>query len=255
MENQKPTITIGKKETTVDLLGLKPKKVTKLAVYCDNKNGDLSFLKEYPNIRKLFINGDFANVDGISALKSLNWLIVCMRSDADFTNVKIPGLTELSVYNKLNKGIPELLTEGVEYLSLMEIRGLSDLSFIENAKGLRNLNLMSLPSVEGLPDFGKMPCLEWLAIYEMHKLCDIESLTRSTIKKMSFILAADKISGTKLAETFLRMEKLEGVDVCPDRSDRRRYNAVQKQFSKVGKLDILLEPLSDDDWQCYRSRT
>ncbi len=54
---QKPEIKIGKKETTVELLGAKPEEVTDLAVYSSNKAADLSLLADYPNVATLFLNG------------------------------------------------------------------------------------------------------------------------------------------------------------------------------------------------------
>ncbi len=218
LENQKPTIKIGKKETTVELLGRQPEQVTELAVYCDNKSGDLSFLGKYPNIRTLFINGDFANVDGISELKLLNRLTIRLTSNAEFTNVFVPGLKSLSVYERLNHGFEGLITDGVEYLELMEIRKVSDLSFVEKASRLRKLYLMSMPAVEKLPDFGKMSNLYGLKIYELHKLNDIESLERSAIRYLAVSLAADKLSGTRIADVLLRMEHLERAAMILDRS-------------------------------------
>ncbi len=248
MEDNKPTITIGKKETTVDLLGLEPKQVTKLAVYCDNKNGDLSFLGKYLNVQNLFISGDFANVDGISALKSLNSLTIRLTSNAELSNVCVPGLKSLSVYERLNYGFEGLITDSVEYLELMEIRKVCDLSFVENASGLRKLYLMSMPAVEELPDLGKMPNLYGLKIYELHKLNDIESLVRSAIRYLAVSLAADKLSGTRIADVLLRMEHLERASMILDRSSDNRYNVMEKCLRKAGKAELLSE-FDMSEWQ------
>lgn len=234
---QNPTIKIGKKETSVELLGLSPEKVTYLAVYSNNKNADLSLLKDYPNVETLFLNGDFANVDGISLLRSLRRLIVRLNPDISLNNLYISGLKSLSVYDKLYDGIEGLFTDGLEYLELMEIRKLSDLSFIEGLGGLRKLYLMSLPSVERLPDFGKMPNLYGLKIYELHKLNDIESLTRSAIRYLDLTLAADKLSGTKIADVLLRMERLERFSGTLDRS-YKRDEVLKNRLNKAGKSDI-----------------
>ena len=209
MMPQKPEIKIGRKETVVELLGAKPEDVKDLAVYSSNKAADLSCLADYPNIETLFVNGDFASIDDISSLKALKSLTIRMTSDTSFNNLYIPGLKKLSVYNKLCEGFEGLLTESPEYLELMDIRKLSDVSFVEGLTGLKKLYLMSLPAVEKLPDLGKMPNLYGLKIYELHKLNDIESLTRSGVRFLSMSLAADKLSGTKLADVLLRMEKLE----------------------------------------------
>ncbi len=234
---QNPTIKIGKKETSVELLGLSPEKVTYLAVYSSNKNADLSLLKDYPNVATLFLNGDFANVDDISTLRSLRGLTVRLNPDISLNNLYIPELKSLSVYDKLYDGIEGLFTEGLEYLELMEIRKLSDLSFIEGLGGLRKLYLMSLPAVEKLPDFGKMPNLYGLKIYELHKLNDIESLTRSEVRFLAMSLAADKLSGTKIAEVLLNMKRLERASMTLDRSGNRG-SVLENRLKKAGKSDI-----------------
>lgn len=248
MENKNPTIRIRKKETEVDLLGAKPEEVKHLCVYSDNKNSDLSLLADYPNVETLFINGDFANVDGISELKALEELLIRLETAADFTNVRVPGLKKLTVYQQINEGVPGLLTEGVEYLALKEMRKLSDLSFVESASGLRKLCLMYLPAVESLPDFGKLPNLYALKLYELHKLNDIGSLASSNVKYLSVDLAADKLSGTKIAEVLLQMEKLERADIQLDRSSDRRTNVVENQFKKAGKDHLLSDLISMDEW-------
>lgn len=232
-----PTIKIGKKETTTDLLGTKPENVKYLCVYANNKQADLDFLKEYPNVETLFVNGDLANVDGISELKRLSRLILLLPAEIDLSRVKVPTLKSLSVYKQINPGFSALLTDKIEYLELMDMRKLSDLSFVEQIMGLKKLYLMSLPAVEVLPDFGKMPNLYGLKIYELHKLNDIESLTRSAIRYLGLTLAADKLSGTKIADVLLRMESLERFSGSLDRS-YKRDNVLDNRLKKAGKSDI-----------------
>lgn len=245
-EISNPTVKIGKKETTVNLLGQNPKEVKDLCVYTDNKNADLSLLTDYPNVETLFINGNFANVDGISELKSLDRLTIKITSDAELTNVRIPKVKSLTVYDRLNKGFEGLLTENLEYLALEEMRKVSDLSFLEKVSGLRKLFLCSLPAVESLPDFGKIPNLLGLKIYELHKLNDIESLARSAIRYLDFTLAADKLSGTKIADVLLRMERLERFSGILDRNGRR-YDPLANRLEKAGKSDIWVN-YNMDDW-------
>lgn len=236
---QNPEIKIGKKETSVELLGLSPEKVKNLAVYSSNKNADLGILRDYPNVETLFINGDFANIDDISSLISLNGLTIRLTSDTPLNNLYISGLKRLSVYERLNDGFENLITESLEYLELMEIRKISDLSFVERASGLRKLYLMSLPGVEKLPDFEKMPNLYGLKIYELHKLIDIESLTKSAVRYLAVSLAADKLNGSKIADVLLRMEYLERASMILDRSSNTRYNAIEKSLKKSGRAELL----------------
>lgn len=235
-----PTIRIDKKETTVDLLGTKPEDVTYLCVYSNDKKTDLGFLREYPNVETLFVNGDFANVDGISELKRLNRLILVLFADVDLSGVCVPELKSLTAYHQINNGFAELLTENVEYLELLEMRRITDLSFIEKAKGLKKLYLCSMPAVEKLPDFGKLPNLYGLKLYELHKLNDIDSLTCSNLRYLDFVLVADKLSGTKLADVLLGMERLEWAHLIPDRSSDRRYNVMENRLRKAGREQLLV---------------
>ena len=220
-----PTIRIDKKETTVDLLGTKPEDVTYLCVYSNDKKTDLGFLREYPNVETLFVNGDFANVDGISELKRLNRLILVLSADVDLSGVCVLELKSLTAYHQINNGFAEMLTENVEYLELLEMRRITDLSFIEKAKGLKKLYLCSLPAVEKLPDFGKLPNLYGLKLYELHKL-----------------------SGTKLADVLLGMERLEWAHLIPDRSSDRRYNVMENRLRKAGREQLLVY-CNMDKWQ------
>lgn len=243
------TIKIDKSETTVELGGLSPDKVTSLRVYSNDKKADLSLLGDYPNIRTLFVNGDFANVDGISQLEELTVLALRLPAAADLSGVRAPKLKSLSAYQQINEGFSGLLTENIEYLELMEMRKVSDLSFVEKAVGLKKLYLMSLPAVEKLPDFGKMPNLYGLKVYELHKLNDVESLTRSNIRFLALTLAADKLSGTKLADILLRMEKLEGAEMFLDRSGAGRVTVLKNQFKKAGRAELLNMDMSMARWK------
>lgn len=233
-----PTIKIGKDGTEVELLGQAPAEVKTLTVYGYVKSAELSLLADYPSVEKLMLIGDFASVDDISSLKSLNRLVFHLESDTPLNSLRIPGLKSLSLNGRLCGGWENLLTESLEYLELSDIRGLSDLSFVEELKGLRKLYLNALPAVEKLPDFGKMPSLYGLKIYELHKLNDIESLTKSAIRYLDLTLAADKLSGTKIADVLLRMEHLERFSGKLDRS-HKRDDVLENKLIKSGKSGLL----------------
>lgn len=243
------TIRIDKKETTVDLGGLSPEKVTELRVYSNDKKADLSMLGGYPNVRSLFVNGDFANVDGISQLEELTVLTLRIPAAVDISGVRAPKLKSLSAYQQINKGFSGLLTKNIEYLELMEMRKLADLSFVEKAAGLKKLYLCSLPAVEKLPDFSKLPDLYGLKVYELHKLNDIESLTRSKIRFLALTLAADKLTGTKLADVLLRMEELEGAEMLLDRSGAGRVRVLENQLKKADRAELLNMDMSMARWK------
>lgn len=244
------TIRIEKKETVVSPEVHDPAKVNDLQIYSDNKTANLDFLADYPNVETLFINGDFANVDGISELKRLRKLTLSLPAQVDLSKVRVPTLKSLCIYKQINPGFSVLLTDKIEYLELTEMRNLTDLSFVEGAAGLKKLNLVSLPAAEALPDFGTLPNLYALRIYELHKLNDIESLARSNIRYLMMFLAADKLSGTKIADVLLRMERLEKANLdYLDRSSFQRSNVVENKFKKSGR-ESSLDLISDyDEWE------
>lgn len=243
-----PTINIRRKETTTELLGQKPEDVKYLIVDVD-KAADLSLLADYPNVEALLVSGDLANVDDISQLKKLSFLSLDLPAVVDLSNIHAPGLKRLSLYRQLNEGFEGLISEKLEYLEIKEMRKLNDLLFIEKAIGLKKLYLMSLPAVEKFPDFGKLPNLYGLKVYELHKLNDIESLTRSNIKYLALTISADKLTGTKLADVLLRMEKLEGADMGLDRSSVRRETVLENALKKAGRAELLNMDMGWENWK------
>lgn len=233
-----PEIKIGKSGTSVELLGQAPEEVKTLIVYGYVKSAELSLLADYPNVEKLVLSGEFANVDEINSLKKLNWLCFYLESNTPLGGLKLPALKSLSFSGKLGDGWENLLAESLEYLELSDIRGLSDLSFVEELTGLRKLYLKSLSGVEKLPDFAKMPDLYGLKIYELHKLNDIGSLTRSNIRYLDLTLAADKLTGTKIADVLFRMEHLERFSGKLDRS-HKRDDVLENKLIKSGRSELL----------------
>lgn len=249
MQDRIGTIKIGKKETSVDLGGLKPEEISYLRIYSDKKQTDLDLLSAYPNVTELLLDGEFANIDTVSDLRQLRSLTLDLSMPVDFSGIHGLALKTLSASCLIDGSFSALLTDSVEYLELVNIRKLTDLSFVEQAKRLKKLYLCSLPAVEVLPDFGKLPSLYALNLYELHKLNDIESLARSAIRYLAFTLAADKLSGTKIADVLLRMETLQQADMSfLDRGSSRRFTVLENQLKKTGQ-EKLLKPILMDQWK------
>ena len=173
-------IHIRRGETTVDLGGMTPERVTDLRIYSGKKN-DLSLLSDYPNVTRLFLQGDFTSIDAAGGLRQLSRLCLC-------------------------------------------------------------------PS--GPVDCAALPSLYALKLYELHKLGDLESLTRSHIRYLAASLIADKITGSKLAGTLPAMPKLERADLTfVDRSGSRRYTVLENQLRKAGRLDLLAAGMDYQAWE------
>ena len=242
-------IRIRRTGIETDLGGCLPESVRYLRIYSERKTADLEFLKAYPNLTQLFLKGTFANIDAVSAPTGLRSLTMHLSGAADFSNVRGLALKNLTASCPIDAGFSNLLAGSVESLELTAIRKLEDLSFLERASGLKKLFLCSLPAVETLPDFGKMPNLYGLKLYELHKLNDIDSLARSAIRYLIVSLAADKLPGTRLAKLLLDMEHLERADLSGlDRSGKRRWNVLKNQLKKAGKEDLLADTLDMTKW-------
>lgn len=78
---------------------------------------------------------------------------------------------------------------------------------------------------------------------------NIESLTQSAIRYLAITLAADSLTGTKVADTLLRMEFLQQADMSfLDRSSPRRYTVLENQLKKAGKVQLLDASLEMKKW-------
>lgn len=242
-------IQIEKKETLTELHGLMPNKVCSLRIYAKKKT-DLAFLSDYPKVEELFLRGDFVDITAINKLHQLKKLKMYLYQPVDFSYIHCDALESLSASCIVDETFSAFFTERLQALQLSSIRKLKDLSFLEQATGLRKLYLDALPSVEVLPDFSKLPKLFALKIYELHKLGDIESLRESFIQYLDFTLAADKLSGTKIAEILLGMKQLKGADmVYIDRSSIRRYNVLENKLKKAGRADLLDYRMDYANWE------
>lgn len=241
-------IEIGKKETTLELNGLTPDKVCNLAIYA-NKKTDLAFLTDYPAVEELFLRGDFTDITAVNELHHLKRLVMYLNLPVDFSNIHCDTLEHLAASCVVDGTFPVFFSEHLRALELNGIRKLKDLSFLEQAVHLEKLYLNALPSVEELPDFSKLPKLFALKIYELHKLVQIEGLEDSAIQYLDFTLAADKLSGTKIAETLLAMKQLKGADMdYMDRTSMRRYNALENVLKKAGRAELLDYQMDYGKW-------
>ena len=242
-------IKIGKKETTMELHGLAPDKVTNLAVYA-NKKSNLELLSDFPKLEELFLNGDFTDIGAIAKLKNLTRLTMYLSLPVDFSNLKGIQLKSLSASCKMNETFSAFFSEHLMELELHDMRQLKDLAFLEEIPNLKKLYLDALPGVEKFPDFGKMKSVYALKLYELHKLNNIESLVDSSIQYLDFTLAADKLSGTKIAEVLLSMKELKGASMgLIDRSNPKRYEVIENKLTKAGRAELLNYGMFYADWK------
>lgn len=223
--------------------------MTDLRVYAGKKT-DLSLLADYPNVTQLFLRGDFTSLEAAGGLRRLRRLTLYPSAAVDCASLSGLSLGELTVCGCMAEHIEALFSPTLRRLEIGELRRLGDLSFLEKAASVQKLYLHGLPAAEALPDFGKLPDLCALKLYELHKLTNFEGLARSNIRYLAVSLAADRVTGTALAEVLLSMPRLEQADLTGiDRSGSRRYTVLQNRLRKAGKLHLLTESMDYRAWE------
>ncbi len=191
-------------------------KMTSLSIYSDKFQLDLNILSLCPNLRNLMLVGKFSGFEYVHNLNYLDNMKLYLK-DAD--------------YSEFDK----LMTDKLKNLEICNTRKISDLSFIEKAKNLRKLYLCSLPSVTVLPKFNEIYALK---IYELHKVENFNSLTDSEIQYLDLTLFADKISGTRIADTLMQMKYLKKVGFNVDRNGKRE-DIIENRLKKFGREDLI----------------
>ncbi len=220
-------IIISNKEDMCKINQLDADNITSLHIYSRKLATDLSFIKNLTNLKRLSLCGQFLNYNCISAM-TLDTLIIRL---------------DKFEYSDLE----EMMTDKLKHIEIADMRKLEDLSFIQKAINLEKVYLQSLSAVKVLPDFGKIYSLK---IYEMHKLENIDSLINSKIKYLCLTLIADKISGTKIADTLLKMSELEKVDFNFIDRSCRRTDVIENRLSKYNRQDLIAEKefMYYDNW-------
>lgn len=166
--------------------------------------------------------GDFGNYQFVRNLHLIESLELYLRN-ADYSEYE------------------SLMTSKLNRLDIRETREITDLNFISKAVNLKRLYLNDLPNVTSLPEFNEISVLK---IYGLHKLNNIESLVNSKIQYISLALCADKISGTKIADTLIKMKELKKVDISHIDRGGRRDEVIENRLKKYNLQNLI-------DRSCY----
>lgn len=193
------------------------KKITNLCLTSNRFKTNLNILRLYPNITELTLIGDFSNYQFVHNLDFIESLELYL-SNADYSEYE------------------NLMTSKLNRLDIQETRKITDLNFINKAVNLKKLYLNNLPKVISLPEFNEI-CV--LKIYELHKLNNIESLVNSKIQYISLALCADKISGTKIADTLIKMKELRKVDISHIDRGGRRDEVIENRLKKYDMQNLI----------------
>lgn len=198
------------------------KEITNLCLTSNRFKTNLDILGLYPNISELTLIGDFGNYQFVRNLHLIESLELYLRN-ADYSEYE------------------SLMTSKLNRLDIRETREITDLNFISKAVNLKRLYLNDLPNVTSLPEFNEISVLK---IYGLHKLNNIESLVNSKIQYISLALCADKISGTKIADTLIKMKELKKVDISHIDRGGRRDEVIENRLKKYNLQNLI-------DRSCY----
>ena len=198
------------------------KEITNLCLTSNRFKTNLDILGLYPNISELTLIGDFGNYQFVRNLHLIESLELYLRN-ADYSEYE------------------SLMTSKLNRLDIRETREITDLNFISKAVNLKRLYLNDLPNVTSLPEFNEISVLK---IYGLHKLNNTESLVNSKIQYISLALCADKISGTKIADTLIKMKELKKVDISHIDRGGRRDEVIENRLKKYNLQNLI-------DRSCY----
>lgn len=123
--------------------------------FCAGRINDLTFLKDYPNLKKVLVCNDDFRLDGLYCLHELEELVVCGKDTLDYSQ-----FPKLKVLDTRQPG-PYMFPDGLQtlYIWYLKLKG-KGLCSINFPKALTSLsinwsdidNLVGLPS--GLTHFG-----------------------------------------------------------------------------------------------------
>jgi hypothetical protein len=147
----------------------------------DKKSYSLRFLRRFPSLKKLYVDGHEKDVDVITSLSRIRRLT--LRSitlpsvdflaglpDLQHLEIKLGGTNNLSGLAALEK---------LKYLELWLIKGLADLSTIAELTSLESLFLQALKNVTQLPSLKPLERLRSVCLETMKGLTDLRSVAEA----------------------------------------------------------------------------
>jgi internalin A len=138
----------------------------------------LTFLREFRNLRKLYLEKHTKDIDVVGELSNLEELTLRSITLPDLS-ILLPLANLLSLDLKLGgtRKLSQLPNIGrLRYLELWQIRGLEDIAAVGEVTTLQYLFLQSLRRVERLPDLGRLTKLRRVVLDNMKGLSDLSPL-------------------------------------------------------------------------------
>lgn len=161
--------------TNIAGLAYLPDDVQSIVLGRTKKRLSLAPLARFTQLRRLYIEGQSKDIDVVSELRELRDVTLRSITLPDLSLLThLPNLRALDLKLGGTKNLallPEL--QGLEYLELWMVKGLSDLSPIAGLPNLEYLFIQALRQVEALPDMADLVGLRRLWIETMKGLTDL----------------------------------------------------------------------------------
>jgi hypothetical protein len=143
----------------------------------NSKKPDLKVLERFRCLEFLALRGQNKNIEVLSTLSSLNEISLSGTTVGNFKFLhKLNKLDSLNLDLIKSSDFDSVNTLNIKSLSVSEIRGLEDLSFISGFPHLQSISLDCLNKVEKIPSLSSEHSLRRVFIDNMKKLSDIKGL-------------------------------------------------------------------------------
>ena len=155
------------------------KRITALSINGNLKRikKSISFLKKYASsLTKLGLEGDFKDIETISALTNLNHLSFVSTSMDNLQFLKPLPLKYFFNYGSKIKDYTHLsYVPSLEIIYIKKDTRVKEISFIESIYDLRNLHLWYNSNIISLPNFENLNQLELIEVFQCNKLNNIDA--------------------------------------------------------------------------------
>jgi hypothetical protein len=198
---------------------------------------DLTVLGRFAGLRKLNLEGQTKGIDAISKLINLEELTLRSITLPDLSLLQpMTGLRALEIKLGGTKDLGSLpKIPSVEYLELVMVRGLTDLTPVGGLPRLRYLSLRALRRVEELPDFSMTAELRRVHMQLMKGLRDLLPLATAPALEQLLLIEMWHLEPEDL-RCLVGLPHLRGL--VADLGSRRKYEAVQ-EFLQVPEASSL----------------
>jgi hypothetical protein len=199
-----------------------------------SKAPDLTVIERFQNLRTLYVQGKFRNLESVAKLTKVEDLTLRSVNFDDLSflsrlqnlrslDIKLGGIKSLRSLEDMQK---------LRYLELWQIKGLEEVDFISSLVGLQNLFLQSLRNVTRIPNLARLKKLRRVYLENMKGLEDLSTLAtapslrelvhvasrneladyESVLKMPSLKMASVGLGSLKKNDAFVAMAKRQGID-------------------------------------------